>query len=60
MGEGFEFVAMGRALLHDPEIINKMQSGEQTEGQCIHCNRCMPTIYSGTRCILNDPEPLYP
>ncbi len=33
MGEGFEFVAMGRALLHDPEIINKMQSGEQTEGR---------------------------
>ena len=38
----------------------KMQSGEQTEGQCIHCNRCMPTIYSGTRCILNDPDPIYP
>ncbi|MFA9563527.1 MAG: NADH:flavin oxidoreductase, partial [Acidimicrobiales bacterium] len=60
MGEGFEFVAMARALLHDPELINKMQSGEQTEGECIHCNRCMPTIYSGTRCVLNDPEPLYP
>ncbi len=19
---------------------------------CIHCNKCMPTIYSGTRCVL--------
>ena len=51
MGEGFEFVAMARALLHDPELVTKMQTGEQTAGECIHCNKCMPTIYTGTRCV---------
>ena len=24
--------------------------GRQKAAKCIHCNRCMPTIYSGTRC----------
>ena len=41
---------MGRALLREPDLVNKLQSGRQRAGICIHCNRCMPTIYSGTRC----------
>lgn len=57
MAEGFDLVAMGRALLRDPQLIAKLQAGEATEGTCIHCNKCMPTIYSGTRCVLNDPTP---
>jgi len=47
---GFDFVAMGRALLREPDLVNKLQAGRQDAGVCIHCNRCMPTIYSGTRC----------
>ena len=58
LDEGFAFVAMGRALLREPDLINRMQTGETDESTCIHCNRCMPTIYSGTRCILDDPEPI--
>jgi 2,4-dienoyl-CoA reductase-like NADH-dependent reductase (Old Yellow Enzyme family) len=50
MGLGFDFVAMGRALLREPDLVNKLQSTSQASGICIHCNRCMPTIYSGTRC----------
>ena len=50
MAAGFDFVAMGRALLREPDLVNRLQSGRQTAGECIHCNRCMPTIYSGTRC----------
>jgi 2,4-dienoyl-CoA reductase-like NADH-dependent reductase (Old Yellow Enzyme family) len=49
---GFSFVAMGRALLREPDLINKMQKGSSTEALCIHCNKCMPTIYSRTRCVL--------
>ncbi len=60
MADGFEFVAMGRALLREPDLINKMQSGDRTSGVCDHCNKCMPTIYSGTRCVVTDPESLYP
>ncbi|MBV9871060.1 MAG: NADH:flavin oxidoreductase [Frankiaceae bacterium] len=50
--EGFDFVAMGRALLREPDLINVWQSGQRDEGLCVHCNKCMPTIYSGTRCVL--------
>jgi 2,4-dienoyl-CoA reductase-like NADH-dependent reductase (Old Yellow Enzyme family) len=58
MEEGFEFVAMGRALLRDPELINKMAAGTATSGNCIHCNKCMISIYTGTRCVIDHPEPL--
>ncbi|MYJ36260.1 MAG: NADH:flavin oxidoreductase [Acidimicrobiaceae bacterium] len=58
LGEGFAFVAMARALLRQPDLPNRWQVGTDTEGNCIHCNRCMPTIYSGTRCALDHPEPL--
>jgi len=54
---GFNFVAMGRALLHDPDLINKWKEGSVVASGCVHCNRCMPTIYSGTRCPLVDPRP---
>jgi 2,4-dienoyl-CoA reductase-like NADH-dependent reductase (Old Yellow Enzyme family) len=50
MTDGFDFVAMGRALLREPDLVNNLAAGRATEGVCIHCNRCMPTIYSGTRC----------
>ncbi|MDN5743579.1 MAG: NADH:flavin oxidoreductase [Nocardioidaceae bacterium] len=50
MADGFEFVAMGRALLREPDLVNRLQAGTADQGVCIHCNRCMPTIYSGTRC----------
>jgi 2,4-dienoyl-CoA reductase-like NADH-dependent reductase (Old Yellow Enzyme family) len=58
MAEGFQFVAMGRALLREPDLLNRMQAGEQEDGNCIHCNRCMPTIYSGSRCIVDHPDPI--
>jgi 2,4-dienoyl-CoA reductase-like NADH-dependent reductase (Old Yellow Enzyme family) len=52
LAEGFAFVAMARALLREPDLINRMQAGSTTSSLCIHCNQCMPTIYSGTRCVL--------
>jgi 4,4'-dithiodibutanoate disulfide reductase len=54
LGEGFAFVAMARALLREPDLVNRMASGATTSSLCIHCNKCMPTIYSGTRCVLVD------
>ena len=54
MDEGFEFVAMARALLREPDLVNRMQADQTAAGVCIHCNQCMPTIYSGTRCVLVD------
>jgi 2,4-dienoyl-CoA reductase-like NADH-dependent reductase (Old Yellow Enzyme family) len=52
LAEGFAFGAMARALLREPDLISRMQAGSATSSLCIHCNQCMPTIYSGTRCVL--------
>ncbi|HLY34044.1 MAG TPA: NADH:flavin oxidoreductase, partial [Jatrophihabitantaceae bacterium] len=52
MASGFQFVAMGRALLREPDLINRMQADRETRSTCIHCNRCMPTIYTGSRCVV--------
>jgi len=57
IAEGFAFVAMGRALVHDPDLVRKFEDGTTAASGCIHCNRCMPTIYTGTRCPLVDPRP---
>jgi len=54
LGEGFEFVAMARALLRDPDLVNKFRDLHVPEGLCIHCNKCMPTIYTGTRCVIRE------
>jgi 2,4-dienoyl-CoA reductase-like NADH-dependent reductase (Old Yellow Enzyme family) len=53
MADGFEFVAMGRALLREPDLVDRLRTGRADEGLCIHCNKCMPTIYRGTHCVLN-------
>lgn len=50
--EGFDFVAMARALLREPDLLQTFEAGKRPEGLCVHCNKCMPTIYSGTRCVL--------
>jgi 2,4-dienoyl-CoA reductase-like NADH-dependent reductase (Old Yellow Enzyme family) len=52
LAEGFEFVAMARALLREPDLVNRMATSANAVGLCVHCNKCMPTIYSGTRCVL--------
>jgi 2,4-dienoyl-CoA reductase-like NADH-dependent reductase (Old Yellow Enzyme family) len=52
MAEGFDFVAMARALLREPDLPNRIRADASTGSLCIHCNRCVPTIYSGTRCPL--------
>lgn len=52
MDEGFEFVAMARALLREPDLINRIRKDASTPSLCNHCNKCMPTNFTGTRCVL--------
>ena len=55
MAEGFDFVAMGRALLAEPDLINRIKAdgdAHTVKALCTHCNKCMPTIYSHTLCVL--------
>jgi 2,4-dienoyl-CoA reductase-like NADH-dependent reductase (Old Yellow Enzyme family) len=55
MAAGFSFVAMGRALLAEPDLINRIQADgddHSVRSMCTHCNKCMPTIYTRTRCVV--------
>jgi 2,4-dienoyl-CoA reductase-like NADH-dependent reductase (Old Yellow Enzyme family) len=54
--DGFAFVQMARALLREPDLLRRMQEDRSYESLCIHCNKCMPTIYRGTRCVLVAPD----
>lgn len=50
--DGFSFVALGRALLREPALPARWEKGDDSDGLCIHCNKCVPTIYRGTHCVL--------
>ena len=50
LDSGFDFVAMGRSLLREPDLVNRIAADATTPSLCIHCNRCMPTNFSGTYC----------
>ena len=58
MQEGFEFVAMGRALIADPTLINDMQAGRASRTRCNACNQCVAEMdRGGVRCVLDDVRP---
>lgn len=59
MREGFQFVAMGRALLREPDLVDRIAADPSTRSLCNHNNRCMVTIFTGSRCVLapEDSEP---
>jgi 2,4-dienoyl-CoA reductase-like NADH-dependent reductase (Old Yellow Enzyme family) len=57
MAEGFQFVAMGRALLMEPDLVNRIGEDATVTSRCVHCNKCVPTIYSAARCVLVEPTP---
>lgn len=55
MAEGFQFVAMGRALLAEPDLVNRIAAdgaAHSVQSACTHCNKCMATIYTRTRCVV--------
>ncbi|UNB51159.1 NADH:flavin oxidoreductase [Mycolicibacterium sp. YH-1] len=55
MAEGFEFIAMGRALLAEPDLLNRIKAdgdAHTVRSVCTHTNDCVVTIYSHTHCVL--------
>lgn len=51
--EGFELMAMARALIHDPGLINRYQAGMALESGCVPCNLCVAEMdrEGGVRCV---------
>jgi 2,4-dienoyl-CoA reductase-like NADH-dependent reductase (Old Yellow Enzyme family) len=53
MREGFDFVAMGRALIADPDLVVRMADGRAERSRCTSCNRCVAEMdRGGVRCVL--------
>ncbi|MDH4570958.1 NADH:flavin oxidoreductase [Pseudomonas sp. BN414] len=57
--EGFDFLALGRALLNDPQLPQRLQhEGSTWRSACTHCNQCVASmgLPGGIRCVLNQPS----
>ncbi len=56
--EGYQAVQIGRALIHDPALVNHYREGSKTESGCTVCNLCVAEMdRDGVRCVLNDALP---
>lgn len=58
MREGFDFVAMGRALVADPDLIARIAAGQAERSRCVSCNKCVAEMdRGGLRCVLDAAPP---
>jgi len=59
MAEGFDFVAMARALICDPDLVRKIEQGDKHyQTECDQCNKCIAAMDTplGTRCVKDEPD----
>jgi 2,4-dienoyl-CoA reductase-like NADH-dependent reductase (Old Yellow Enzyme family) len=57
MQSGFDFLVLGRALLADPDFVNRLRSGELVRSRCTACNECIAEMdEGGVRCVLDGPR----
>ncbi|MBK3748391.1 NADH:flavin oxidoreductase [Stutzerimonas balearica] len=57
LAEGFDALALGRALIAEPDLVAKFADGTSERGICTACNRCVAMMYTpgGTSCVLGAP-----
>lgn len=49
--DGFSFVAIGRALIREPDLINRFAAGELDASACTPCNLCIARVgHAPTAC----------
>ena len=46
LDSGFEFAAMARALINEPDFVNRMKDGSERRCGCDHTNYCIARMYS--------------
>jgi 2,4-dienoyl-CoA reductase-like NADH-dependent reductase (Old Yellow Enzyme family) len=58
LGEGFDAVALGRALIFAPDLVEQFRTGAAVRSGCTRCNRCVTMMYTpgGTSCVLHAPN----
>ncbi len=62
LAEGFDAIALARALIREPDFVNRLRreeaAGERTPSRCDHCNYCAARIYtSNMACHLVEAPP---
>ena len=56
---GFEFIALGRPLIHDSNFLIKIERNEIEKSGCTRCNECVVEMdRGGVRCVLQDKQGL--
>ena len=56
--EVYDALQLGRALIHDPALVNHYRDGVKTESGCTVCNLCVAEMdRDGVKCVLNDNLP---
>ena len=56
--EVYDALQLGRALIHDPALVNHYRDGVKTESGCTVCNLCVAEMdRDGVKCVLNDDLP---
>jgi 2,4-dienoyl-CoA reductase-like NADH-dependent reductase (Old Yellow Enzyme family) len=50
---GFDFIAIARALIHDPEFLSKLKANLIEKTECNRCNKCVVEMdRGGLTCVL--------
>jgi 2,4-dienoyl-CoA reductase-like NADH-dependent reductase (Old Yellow Enzyme family) len=50
---GFDFIAMARALIHDPDFLIKLKKKQIETSDCNRCNKCVVEMdRGGIKCVL--------
>lgn len=44
IGEGFELLALGRALIRQPDLVRRIEAGDFDGSLCTHCNSCVAAV----------------
>jgi len=57
MALGFDLVAMGRALIREPDLVARMEKRVAAAGICNACNRCVVEMERDNPRCGSDPDP---
>lgn len=58
MADGFDFVVLGRALVAEPDFVERLRRDARFRSRCDACNQCVAEMDrpGGVRCVLDDPH----